>query len=211
MPKELPVHRLDGSLEILVGDRERVCDHRGARGDKLHVDATFRNRAEHPRGNAMGVSEAFADEADQRHVRQHFNASNEAEREAIKTALSRRGVVHITIPKDIQEWDSSQTPVSGMNIAGHTGDYYAPSLPMPAQQMLERAAELINAGARVAILAGRGALDARNEVLELAEGPLCCGSAGISCVSNFRPWTCRASTPFTTSTRSTSSLRSGRQ
>src|SRR5438552_12289793 len=44
--------------------------------------------------------------------------------EAIKTALSRRGVVHITIPKDIQECDSSQTPVSGMNIAGDTGDYY---------------------------------------------------------------------------------------
>jgi len=111
MPKELPVHRLDGSLEILVVDRERVCDHRGARGDELHVDATFRNRAEHPCGNAMGVSEAFADETDQRYVRQHFNPFNETEREArnrlLRTAqrirvdeerdarLRRRRAVHV--------------------------------------------------------------------------------------------------------------------
>src|SRR5438128_7969039 len=35
--------------------------------------------------------------------------------EAVKTALSRRGVSHITIPKDIQDWNADEEPLSGMN------------------------------------------------------------------------------------------------
>ena len=112
--------------------------------------------------------------------------------EAVKTALSRRGVAHITIPKDIQEWDSSKAPISGMNVAGHSADYYAPPLPMPPQQMLERAAEIVNAGSRVAILAGRGALNARNESLELAErvaGPIIKALLGKAVVPDDSPYT----------------------
>jgi pyruvate dehydrogenase (quinone) len=37
--------------------------------------------------------------------------------EAIKTALMRRPVAHITIPKDIQEWTSSEEERSKANIA----------------------------------------------------------------------------------------------
>src|SRR5207237_4185516 len=89
--------------------------------------------------------------------------------EAIKTALAQRTVAHITIPKDIQEWAASETPRSGMNIDDHSGDLFAPPTPMPSESLLGRAADLINAGSRVAILAGRGCLDARTDVLELAE------------------------------------------
>src|SRR5438445_2604667 len=39
--------------------------------------------------------------------------------EAVKTALARRAVAHITIPKDIQEWTSAD-PRSGANIANHS-------------------------------------------------------------------------------------------
>src|SRR5690242_476320 len=42
--------------------------------------------------------------------------------EAIRTALSQRGVAHVTIPKDIQEWDGSDVPRSKANIAGHSAD-----------------------------------------------------------------------------------------
>src|SRR5437879_13633952 len=52
MPKELPVHRLAGSLEILVGARERVCDHRGARGASLQIDPPSPNRWKHPPATA---------------------------------------------------------------------------------------------------------------------------------------------------------------
>jgi len=89
--------------------------------------------------------------------------------EAIKVALGQRTVAHITIPKDIQDWTSSDDKRTEMNIAHHSGDIFADGASMPTSDQLRRAAELINQGSRVAILAGRGCLDARNEILELAD------------------------------------------
>ena len=51
---------------------------------------------------------------------------------AIKTAIARRTVAHITIPKDIQEWtENGAGHRSKMNIAKHSGDLYADALPVP--------------------------------------------------------------------------------
>ncbi len=95
--------------------------------------------------------------------------------EAIKTALARRTVAHITIPKDIQEWTSSKEVRSSANIAKHSSDLYAAVYPVPPHASLQAAADLINKGSKVAILAGRGCLRAREEVLDLAKavgGPI---------------------------------------
>src|SRR5665213_1613137 len=89
--------------------------------------------------------------------------------EAIKTALARRTVVHITISKDIQEWKVSDEHRSGVNVDKHSADLFAASHALPPQAALQRAADVLNAGSKVAILAGRGCLGARKEVLELAE------------------------------------------
>jgi pyruvate dehydrogenase (quinone) len=89
--------------------------------------------------------------------------------EAIKTALSRRSVSHITIPKDIQEQNISDEQRSSANIKQHSGDVYAPVYPQPSETQLEEAAEIINKGRKIVILAGRGCLSARSEVLQLAE------------------------------------------
>jgi pyruvate dehydrogenase (quinone) len=94
---------------------------------------------------------------------------NNAVDEAIKTALARRTVAHLTIPKDIQDWTENGAQRSKMNIAKHSGDVYAEAFPLPPQSILKKAAEIINAGSKVVILAGRGALTARDEVLQLAE------------------------------------------
>lgn len=88
--------------------------------------------------------------------------------EAIKTALSYRGVAHVTIPKDIQEWKSSNDQRSSMNIKRHSSDIAAPRFPIPPESEFVAAAKLIAEGSRIAILAGRGALGARRQVLELA-------------------------------------------
>lgn len=112
--------------------------------------------------------------------------------EAVKVALGQRTVAHITIPKDIQDWESSTTPLSGMNIAHHTDDLFVPPSPMPSEKLLQKAAEVINAGSRVAILAGRGCMDARNEVLELAErvaGPIIMALLGKGVVPDDSPYT----------------------
>ena len=89
--------------------------------------------------------------------------------EAIKTAFGRRTVAHITIPKDIQEWTADEAQRSPGNISKHSADVFASSRSVPPDEQLRRAAELINDGSKVAILAGRGCLGARDEVLELAD------------------------------------------
>lgn len=88
---------------------------------------------------------------------------------AIKTALARRGVSHITIPKDIQDWTASDEEPSEANIPEHSAALYAAAYPLPPQALVEQAAEIINEGEKVAILAGQGCLNARREILELAE------------------------------------------
>jgi pyruvate dehydrogenase (quinone) len=89
--------------------------------------------------------------------------------EAIRTALSRRTVAHLTIPKDIQDWTTSQAARSKDNIKNHSADGFAASAPLPSQAQLKEAGDLLNAGKKVAILAGRGCLGARQEILDLAE------------------------------------------
>jgi len=88
--------------------------------------------------------------------------------EAIKTSLARKTVSHITIPKDIQDW-KSDSHRSSANIAEHSSDFYAQVYPVPPAGLLQRAADLINAGSKVAMLVGRGCLGAREEVLQLAD------------------------------------------
>jgi pyruvate dehydrogenase (quinone) len=89
--------------------------------------------------------------------------------EAVKNALARRTVSHITIPKDVQDWTNGHSNRSEANIPHHSEDIYAPSCPLPPLAYVEEAAGLINQGQKVVILAGRGCLHARDEVLALAE------------------------------------------
>jgi pyruvate dehydrogenase (quinone) len=112
--------------------------------------------------------------------------------EAIKTALSRRGVAHVSIPKDIQEWTGYEVPRSSANIKGHSADIAAEAYPLPPQDQLRAAADLINAGKKVAILAGRGALGARAEVEALADtvaGPVVKPLLGKAVLPDDSPYT----------------------
>ncbi|HKC62704.1 MAG TPA: thiamine pyrophosphate-dependent enzyme [Pyrinomonadaceae bacterium] len=112
--------------------------------------------------------------------------------EAIKTALARRGVSHITIPKDIQDWTSDDEERSSANIPKHSADLYAAAYPLPHEDLLRQAAEIINEGKKVAILAGRGCLNAREEILQLAEkvaGPIIKPLLGKAVVPDDHPYT----------------------
>ncbi|HWV46510.1 MAG TPA: thiamine pyrophosphate-binding protein, partial [Nitrospira sp.] len=73
--------------------------------------------------------------------------------EAIKTAISKRTVAHITIPKDIQDWTSNGSR-SKANIPHHSAGLYTESFPLPPQSLLQQAADIINQGSKIAILAG---------------------------------------------------------
>jgi pyruvate dehydrogenase (quinone) len=112
--------------------------------------------------------------------------------EAIRTALGRRGVAHINIPKDIQDWTGSDGERSKANIKEHSADTFAASTPLPSEEQLRQAADVLNRGKKVAVLAGRGCLRARNEILALAEkvaGPIIKPLLGKGVVPDDSPYT----------------------
>src|SRR3954454_7485185 len=84
---------------------------------------------------------------------------------ACRTALTRRGVTHLAIPVDVQEEPESHVKPSARNIAHHTSFASADDLRLPHDDDIARAAELLNGAKRVAILAGQGAKNARDELL----------------------------------------------
>jgi len=112
--------------------------------------------------------------------------------EAIKTSLTRRTVSHITIPKDIQEWNKSESERSSANIAEHSSDLFSAPYPIPPERLLKQAADLVNKGSKVAMLIGRGCLDAREEVLALAEAagaPVIKALLGKAAIPDRSPYT----------------------
>jgi pyruvate dehydrogenase (quinone) len=112
--------------------------------------------------------------------------------QAIRTALAQRTVAHLSFPKDLQEWTTSDDQVSQMNVPHHTSPTPVSHDVAPSQAQLQKAADVINAGKKVAILAGRGALNARAEVVQLAEtvgGPILKALLGKSLVPDDSPYT----------------------
>jgi pyruvate dehydrogenase (quinone) len=88
---------------------------------------------------------------------------------ACRTALSRRSVAHVTMPVDIQSEPVEERPRSERNVAGHMSDLFARSALLPDENQLARAAAILNAGKKVCILAGQGAIGAERQVTALAE------------------------------------------
>ncbi|HEU0114087.1 MAG TPA: thiamine pyrophosphate-dependent enzyme [Thermomicrobiales bacterium] len=112
--------------------------------------------------------------------------------QAVKTALGRRAVSHITVPKDIQGWTTADAMRSAATVPRHSADLFAPAFGMPPQSLLHEAADIINAGSKVAILAGRGALNCRDDVFRLAElvaGPIVKPLLGKAVVPDDSPFT----------------------
>ncbi len=88
---------------------------------------------------------------------------------ACRSALAYRGVAHVTIPVDVQSQPMSSARRSKRNVAEHVSDMMARSGRLPDENQVERAAAILNEGEKIAILAGRGALDASDELLAVAE------------------------------------------
>lgn len=92
---------------------------------------------------------------------------------AIRTAYARRGVAHLTFPNDIQIAPAGQDPyatVAPVRPPSTAPIYLAPAV-RPRDEDLRQAADVLNAGGKVAILAGIGARGAGRQV-ELAADKL---------------------------------------
>ncbi|MGZ5026703.1 MAG: thiamine pyrophosphate-requiring protein, partial [Methylobacter sp.] len=86
---------------------------------------------------------------------------------AMRIAQAERTVCCIIIPNDIQEMDAEEPPREHGTV--HSGMGYEAPRTVPHSEDLQRAADALNAGEKVAMLVGAGALHATAEVLEVAE------------------------------------------
>jgi pyruvate dehydrogenase (quinone) len=87
---------------------------------------------------------------------------------AMRIARDRRTVTCLVFPNDVQDLDAVETPPRSHGTV-HTGIGHTGFPVRPAEDDLRRAAEILNAGAKVAMLVGQGALHAGDEVAEVAE------------------------------------------
>ena len=111
---------------------------------------------------------------------------------ACRTALGRRGVAHINFPVDTQSMPVSKGKRSERNIPGHNIDVFARRSGLPSEEDLRKAAKILNEGEKVAILAGRGALSATDELIAVAGklgAPVVKALLGKACVPDDSPFT----------------------
>ncbi|MGI4943912.1 MAG: thiamine pyrophosphate-binding protein, partial [Janthinobacterium lividum] len=86
---------------------------------------------------------------------------------AVRIAATRRSVTAVIIPNDLQELAYQDPPLA--HGTTHTGIGYAGPAKLPEEAVLREAAAVLNAGKKVAILVGAGALNATDEVIAVAE------------------------------------------
>jgi pyruvate dehydrogenase (quinone) len=87
---------------------------------------------------------------------------------AVRIALAERTVTCVILPNDLQAEEAVPTPPREHG-AVHSGPGYERPEVVPGHEQLVRAAEVLNAGERVAMLIGAGAIGAHEEVLEVAD------------------------------------------
>jgi len=110
---------------------------------------------------------------------------------ACRTALSYRGVSHITLPTDIQDAPANRNRTK-RNIPHHVSNVFARSARLPAEEDVRQAAEILNTGHKVAIMAGRGALGAADELEQVADvlgAPIIKPLLGKAVVPDLSPFT----------------------
>src|SRR5436190_10409331 len=87
---------------------------------------------------------------------------------AMRIAKAERTVACIIVPNDVQGADAVPSPPHAHGTI-HSSVGHATARVMPPDAEIRRAAEVLNAGERVAILVGQGAIGAADEVAQVAE------------------------------------------
>lgn len=86
---------------------------------------------------------------------------------AVRTAIGERRVTALILPNDLQEAEYKAPGREHGTV--HSGVGYSKPRVVPYESDLQRAADVLNAGEKVAILVGAGALAATDQVIAVAE------------------------------------------
>lgn len=109
---------------------------------------------------------------------------------ACRMAMTRRGVAHINFPVDFQSMKVEKR--SERNIPDHVSDVFTAGASIPCDDDLHKAAAILNAGEKVAILAGRGALGCGDQLELIADklgAPIIKALLGKAAVPDDSPFT----------------------
>jgi pyruvate dehydrogenase (quinone) len=87
---------------------------------------------------------------------------------AARTALADRTVSCLIVPNDVQELEAGEGS-ERRPVARHASSDYTTPRVVPDELDLERAADALNGGERVAMLVGQGALHAGDELIDVAD------------------------------------------
>jgi len=86
---------------------------------------------------------------------------------AIRTAMAEHAPTAVIIPADVQELEYSAPTHAFKMVPSSIGTDWP--IPSPDDEAIRRAAEVLNSGEKVAILAGQGARGARTELIQVAD------------------------------------------
>ncbi|MGW4024330.1 thiamine pyrophosphate-requiring protein [Streptomyces sp. NPDC005009] len=116
----------------------------------------------------IALDQLFADVSEFCQMVVHPGQARHVIDRAFKTALTTRGVATVVIPNDVQEEDAVPSPPR-MHGSVFSGVGWSRPRVLPGPDELRKAADVLNAGTKVAMLVGQGAAKARTEVKEVAE------------------------------------------
>jgi pyruvate dehydrogenase (quinone)/pyruvate decarboxylase len=111
---------------------------------------------------------------------------------ACRAAMGERGVAHLTIAKDDQGAPLATDKPSMENHGGRTSSAWSVPAGLPPANQIRSAADILNSGQKVAVLAGQGCLNARPELeqlLKLLNAPVAKAFLGKALLPDAHPFT----------------------
>ncbi len=153
-----------GATHLITGLYDAKLDHMPVLAICGQAESTVRGGSYQ---QELNLDRMFADVAEYvQEVSQPAQLPHVIDR-AIRLALARRGPSVVIIPKDVQE-RAFEAPKRAHGFT-RSGPGYSRPIIVPSERDLRKAADVLNAGEKVAILIGAGAVHAVDEVVAVAE------------------------------------------
>lgn len=153
-----------GATHLLTGLYDAKLDHMPVLAICGQAEATVRGGSYQ---QELNLDRLFADVAEYVQEVSHPAQLPHVLDRAIRLAIARRGPSVVVIPKDVQE-QAFEAPKRAHGFT-RSGPGYARPVIIPAEADLQKAADVLNSGEKIAVLIGAGAVDAVDEVIAVAE------------------------------------------
>jgi pyruvate dehydrogenase (quinone) len=153
-----------GATHLITGLYDAKLDHMPVLAICGQAEATVRGASYQ---QELNLDRMFADVAEYVQEVTHPAQLPHVLDRAIRLALARRGPSVVVIPKDVQE-QAFAAPKRAHGFTRSGPGYSRPAV-VPSDADLRKAAKILNAGEKVAILVGAGAVEAADEVIAVAQ------------------------------------------